>query len=138
MSLETVFAPTERRHSQEVASATWGHLFPTAPTTVGTIIVASTMYEGVVVLDEQIDVDGSPWWHEALHNFLHDLPDQVCPHVGCVATLEIKVDVTEHIERCDEGTFEEDEREPDGQAPVKDRYATLAVSLLSHRLATLT
>lgn len=66
------FAEHERLHKQAVMHDTWGHLFPNESKR-GTILFACMTYDHIRVLHEQIDIDGSPWWYETLHEFAFQL-----------------------------------------------------------------
>lgn len=68
-TFDAVFMDALAEQKRIIMHQTWGHLFPEKPDYVGQITLASTMYEGVVVVNEKIDINGSPWWHSALHNW---------------------------------------------------------------------
>ena len=75
MSIPDAFAPAEARHKQIVFHQTWGHLFPKGDRYQGVITLAETAYGQTAILKEDIDIAGSPWWYECVHDWALDYLD---------------------------------------------------------------
>lgn len=89
MSVASAFESYEAHFKSLIMQDTWGHLFPKEEKYEGTIKIASSMYDGMVVLDEEIDISGSPWWYHSLHNFVNEFESEM--EVGEVRTIPIVV-----------------------------------------------
>jgi hypothetical protein len=77
--MEEAFAPIEAAYREQVRAATWGHLAPKKNLTYnGRIVFAFGVYESgelnpvVIASDFDHDLDGGPWFYEAVHAFLDD------------------------------------------------------------------
>jgi len=57
----------------KVQHDTFGHLFPTENYYEGVIRVCDTCYNRKTILDEKININASPWWYDAITNFVHEL-----------------------------------------------------------------
>ncbi len=90
MSLAEAFAPAEAHFKSKVMHATWGHLFPSGFYYEGTIRVANSCYGGTAILSEKIEIEGSPWWYDAIHDFIFKLDDI---EVGEVHAVDIAVKI---------------------------------------------
>lgn len=52
---------------------TFGHLFPDDGTVkIGKICATIGIYGDITIIDEDIEIEGSPWWHESSHNFVYE------------------------------------------------------------------
>jgi len=71
MGMAEVFAPIEAAKRAAIFADTWGHLFPKGPAT-GYIVVAHSIYRDVVILEEELNINGSPWWYETVHDFARE------------------------------------------------------------------
>lgn len=83
MSFDQVFESIAQKNTEVVINNTWGHLFPDKFWYEGSIVIAMSLYDGLVILNEDINIDGSPWWYNAIHDFIetnfHDLDnDNIC------------------------------------------------------------
>lgn len=101
MSIESAFAPAEVEYTNKVNCETWGHLFPENGYYEGTIRIAVGIYGDCIILDEAIDIEGSPWWKQEImdfvHSFLQDKGDE-----GHVYEIDISVNVSENEDsKCD-------------------------------------
>ncbi len=74
-----VFAPIEEAYAEDVRRATWGHLAPEKNKTyAGRIVFAFGVYDSgelnptILVSDFSDDLDGGPWFYNAVHEFLGD------------------------------------------------------------------
>jgi hypothetical protein len=77
MSLESAFAPAEQSYRAAVLEDTWGHLAPKKNVTYrGHLIIAFPEYESghlnPVIIQDNVGLEGSPWWYQAVHEFLRD------------------------------------------------------------------
>ena len=81
----------DEKWENEVKSNTWGHLFPKDGYYEGSITVAQGVYGNVVILKEDIDIEGSPWWFQEINQFL----DTVEMESGCIYKIDISVFVDE-------------------------------------------
>ena len=68
-SMDILGAQINAHNRNLVFHDTWGHLFPKGDYYEGTIRVLQSLYRDIIVLDEQIDISGSPWWHQAINDF---------------------------------------------------------------------
>ncbi len=101
MSIASAFALCEAHEKAKVYAATWGHLFPEPGNYHGSIRVASTTYDGVVILQENIRaIHGSPWWYERIHEFVLPLHDEIEP--GQVFDYQVCIVVESHNDDGDE------------------------------------
>lgn len=80
--LADAFAPAEARHKARVMAATWGHLAPKRNRTYrGHVIWALGCFGNdhlnpTVLECELSGLESSPWFYEALHDFLRTQSDQ--------------------------------------------------------------
>ncbi len=96
---------------------TWGHLFPTKEEYRGELVVASTCYDGVVIVEERIDIQNSPWWYSAVHDFIFSLEGL---EPGDIETLPIIVRVAE---------VEDEKFDPDDPDEVADTHQEIHISI---------
>lgn len=73
--MAAAMAPAEARYSEEVVRSTFGHRAPKKNTTYrGTVVVAWGEYDSgdinPTVVQDNMGVDDSPWWYDALHDYL--------------------------------------------------------------------
>lgn len=78
MSMETVFAPVEARYRAAVREETWGHLAPARNKIYrGHIIFALGCFGSdrlnPTVLECELDLESSPWFFNAMRDFLRSL-----------------------------------------------------------------
>lgn len=82
------FAIIEAENKRRVMGETWGHLAPHRNAVYrGRIVYACGVYDSghlnpTVIFDKLTsrtcgDIDGSPWWYEALHDFLGEQQNEV-------------------------------------------------------------
>lgn len=76
--MEAAFAPADAKYKAEVMEATWGHLAPRRNKKYqGHITFAlgcyGSDYLNPTVLKCTIDVDSSPWFFDAMEDFLRSL-----------------------------------------------------------------
>jgi len=101
MSMADSFGKYEANHKRKVYATTWGHLFPEPESYHGSIRVANTTYDGVVVLQENIPgIYASPWWYDCIHEFVHSLTDDISP--GQVLEYQVCVVVKSHSDNGDD------------------------------------
>jgi len=112
--MEAAMAPWESHYKALVYAHTWGHLYPEKPQYKGKIRIARSLYgsQGTVILDEKDLPCSSPWWYEAITEFVFsiDLKDGI--QAGEVAEVDIQVDVIECVEELDEADQEEYNQDP--------------------------
>lgn len=70
---------------------TWGHLLPKKGYYEGVVRVAKGVYGDVIILDDIIDIVGSPWWFEAIREFVDSVEHTV--ETGEVVEFAIGVKV---------------------------------------------
>ena len=106
--MQAIINQLEADASKVAMHQTWGHLFPEATTKGfdGTVHVASTMYDGAVVVNEKIDIDGSPWWFAAIHDFASEM-ERKYMDCGDVYFFNIHVDIVSHLDQADIDTVME-------------------------------
>lgn len=92
MSLASVLSETEAQNKSIVMADAWGHLFPTSAKE-GFIWLAVTEYRriGTVILKEDIDIDGSPWWYETIHDFAYEFNKEDTYPTGSVLKISVVV-----------------------------------------------
>jgi hypothetical protein len=126
MSAQTmadVHAPIEAHYKSIVMHQTWGHLFPTGLYYEGYVRIANATYGNCEPIDEQIDISSSPWWYDAITDFVFNVQKDM--PVGEVADFYIGVSVVKEYDYPDYwDEMDEDEREDWG--PV-DTYETLNI-----------
>lgn len=100
-----------------VNQATWGHLFPKGRYFEGKVRIALGAYGSIIILDEQIDTESSPWWFDALSKFAGELSEDM--ESGEVREVAISVTIVEHefFYSVEEGEIEADD--PDVGKPYK-------------------
>lgn len=97
MSIATAMQSYDLAYKARVDAQTWGHLFPKSSTEAvrGQLRIAQTSYNGVVVLDLEIEIDDSPWWNVALHNFIDDFELELGQVVECLIDVRVVTDIEE-------------------------------------------
>ncbi len=70
-TMDILGAQIDAHNRNIVFHDTWGHLFPKGDYYEGTVRVLTSIYRDIIVLDEKIDIQGSPWWHEAINSFAY-------------------------------------------------------------------
>jgi len=110
--MESIFASYEAVHRARLQQDMWGHLFPKEDKYKGKIRVAKGVYgcHGTVVLDEKNLPQSSPWWYDALMDFVDKISDDM--EAGEVAEFDVQVDIVDCIEELEDWQIEE-EHEPD-------------------------
>jgi len=84
-------------HARMVANhQTFGHLFPTGTHYAGKIRIALSIYGDVIVLDEEISIDASPWWFSAVNDFAYEASQEMAG--GDTCEFNITVDIVTHRE----------------------------------------
>lgn len=93
--MRDAFLPVEEQNYAVVMHNTWGHLFPQNMTEPikGKIRIAYGIYRDIIILDEQVEIDGSPWWYNTLQDFLRDFDIEE----GEVLELTINVHLHTHL-----------------------------------------
>jgi hypothetical protein len=78
-TIQDAFAPAVEAYRQEVLADTWGHLAPKKNLTyTGRIVFAFGVYDSgelnpvILASDFDHDLDGGPWFYDAVHEFLGD------------------------------------------------------------------
>lgn len=79
------------RKKAEAMQGTWGHLFPKGTSYKGLVRVAFTDYSEQCILEEEVPFDGSPWWLNAITNWLLELEDQ---NPGEIWEYNIDIEIT--------------------------------------------
>jgi hypothetical protein len=92
-TLIDAFSEHEARFKNHVITTTWGHLFPTE-SKEGYLTLASTEYKDVVIIKEEIDIEGSPWWFRAVHDFAYKIFSKA--KVGTVKRIPISVTIRKY------------------------------------------
>jgi len=108
MSYEEAFGPAEAQYKSEVMHDTWGHLYPSKVAYKGVIVVAVSLYPahgGPVIISEVDLPDGSPWWYNAVTDFVYEACKDEAE--GTVLELDVKVDIVD----CEEELTEEEAKE---------------------------
>jgi hypothetical protein len=110
--MERAFAEAEAQHRNKINIDTWGHLFPEKKQYKGKIRVANSLYgsQGIVILDEKDLPRSSPWWYDAINDFVYKVSDDI--NAGEVVEFDIQVDIVHCIEELEDWEIEE-EAEPD-------------------------
>jgi len=75
---------------------TWGQMSPSGTHYAGKIRIAVSIYDDVVVLDEKINIDGSPWWFTAVNDFASSATKEM--EGGDTCEFNITVDIVTHQE----------------------------------------
>lgn len=71
MGMRDCFAEAESVYHRAVQASAWGHLAPEKNKTYrGTLMVASGDYGDTIVVQDRVGVPNSPWWFEAIHEFI--------------------------------------------------------------------
>jgi hypothetical protein len=83
---------TNPDHYNKVQQSTWGHLFPSDGYYEGSVTFTHTVYGNCVIIKEDIDIDGSPWWFDSITQFMNDLYDEI--EEGTVYVVDISVFVS--------------------------------------------
>lgn len=74
-----------------VRQNTWGHLFPKDGYYEGKIFVAHGEYGDIIIVKEDIDVPGSPWWFQEINDFVDTL-DYIKEGTVYEVAISVKVD----------------------------------------------
>ena len=100
--MERAFAPAEAHYKNLMNIQTWGHLFPEKPKYKGKVRVANSLYgsQGTIILDEKNCPQSSPWWFDAINDFVYKVSDDMGS--GEVAEFDIQVDIVHCVEELDE------------------------------------
>jgi len=98
MTLANAFEPIEQINKNIVMSNTWGHLFPQKKYYEGHITIARGVYSEIIILEEDIDIEGSPWWYEATYDFINELTWDV--EAGEIFKIDIAVSIDEEQQIC--------------------------------------
>lgn len=83
------FAPAEAHYKELVIQETWGHLAPKKNKTYkGKVVYAVGCFGNdnlnpIPIRSEFMGLDSSPWFYDALNEFLQDLPEEQRKE-GCV------------------------------------------------------
>lgn len=64
------------RKKIEAMQGTWGHLFPEGQSYKGIVRIAFSEYGGQVIIQDERPFEDSPWWMEALTDWLLEIDDQ--------------------------------------------------------------
>jgi len=102
MTLKDEFVRFDAHYKKIAIHDTWSHLFPKGDYYQGTVRIAYSIYGNMVILDEKIDIEDSPWWHTAITEFGDKMTDDM--KCGEVCEFEITVNITSHGDDGDEHT----------------------------------
>jgi len=108
-TMDEVWQPIDAHNKSIVMANTWGHLFPTKKHYEGIVRIAYSTYGQIIVLDENIGIDSSPWWYEAINNYAGEMVDDM--NLGDVCEFKIMVDIVDHKDPsdCNDPEFPEDD-----------------------------
>jgi hypothetical protein len=76
------------RKKVEAMQGTWGHLFPDGTSYKGLVRVAFGAYGNQVILSDERPFEDSPWWMNALTEWLLEIDDQ-----GAGEVWEYNIDI---------------------------------------------
>ena len=97
MSLRDIADQIMADRKKFVMAQTWGHLFPDDGTAIkGNIIMAYTVYRDIVAVQDNMSVDGSPWWYSALQEFMGEFLDKHSLDPGTVCRIMAEARVIIH------------------------------------------
>lgn len=105
--MRNVFGLAEADTYEKVAHDTWGHLFPEGRYYEGKIRVCEAVYGQISILDEKIDINASPWWYDAITDFVSKLSSDGKLEDGCIYDIDISVSIVDHPEYDEDGELEE-------------------------------
>ena len=109
--MSDVYGLIEADAYNKVAIDTWGHLFPEGRYYEGKIRVCETIYGQTPIIDEKIDINASPWWHDAITDFVYKLSSDGELEDGCVYDIDISVAIVDHPEYDEDGELDKCESE---------------------------
>lgn len=77
-----------------------GHLFPSdlKEPVYGTIRITKTIYNELVIIDDNIAISGSPWYFRSCNNFIDKWNNTYQPKSGEIWDIFVEVAVKLHIE----------------------------------------
>lgn len=79
MSIESAFVASDAHYRNVIKHDTWGHLFPEdlQGSVTGYIRIAKSVYGDVVVVDQNIPIEPSPWFHESMMEFVDGVSERM-------------------------------------------------------------
>jgi len=83
--------------------------------------IAYSIYGDIVILDEDIDIEGSPWWHNAITEFAGVMVDGM--NNGDVREFQITVNIVDHKDPDEDNDPEHPEDD------LFDEYQTISIGL---------
>ena len=93
MGLRDIAETIQADNKRLVMHQTWGHLFPEDGLQCeGRILLTETIYGDCLIIDEDIDIPASPWWHSAVHEWAGEWLG-IMDKVGAVFDVDVKVNI---------------------------------------------
>lgn len=97
MSLKDIADQVMADRKKFILSQTWGHLFPDDGAAIkGNVIMAYTVYGDIVAIQDNMPVDGSPWWYASLQEFMVEFLDEYNLDPGTVCRIQAEAGVVIH------------------------------------------